>query len=140
MAEESSGHRHLPQQDISADDVGGTICPSADEEPTEQRIRRQGSRPMTSSRGENDDETLSGEVGAGGEGVQPSEAATTPPGEQGEGDEEDEELPYPDFQPVVFRCVKQTTRPRGWCLRVITWPYPFLYHTCQFISLLSLCI
>lgn len=35
-------------------------------------------------------------------------------------------LPYPEFLPVVFRCLKQTTAPRSWCLKVFTWPYPFI--------------
>lgn len=35
-------------------------------------------------------------------------------------------LPFPDFQPVVFRFLHQTTRPRDWCLRIVTWKYLFL--------------
>ncbi|KAI4503315.1 hypothetical protein M0802_001537 [Mischocyttarus mexicanus] len=41
-------------------------------------------------------------------------------------DEEDgEELPYPGFVPVALRYLEQTTRPRNWCLALITNPYPF---------------
>lgn len=38
---------------------------------------------------------------------------------------DDEELPpYPALAPVVFFCMKQTTRPRSWCLRMVCNPYP----------------
>uniref|UniRef100_A0A8C4P1E8 Calcium channel, voltage-dependent, T type, alpha 1H subunit a n=1 Tax=Dicentrarchus labrax TaxID=13489 RepID=A0A8C4P1E8_DICLA len=32
--------------------------------------------------------------------------------------EEEEQQPYPALAPVAFFCLKQTTRPRNWCLRV----------------------
>lgn len=54
-------------------------------------------------------------------------------GENGEDDDEDDDdeeeegdvLPYPGFVPVVLRYLDQTTRPRNWCLALITNPYPF---------------
>lgn len=36
-----------------------------------------------------------------------------------------ESLPYPTLAPVVFFYLKQTTRPRSWCLKMVTNPYPF---------------
>jgi hypothetical protein len=56
--------------------------------------------------------------------------------EEGDGDEEDDdeedeeedegpELPYPGFVPVALRYLDQSTRPRNWCLALITNPYPF---------------
>lgn len=47
-----------------------------------------------------------------------------------EDDDEDEEeegegLPYPGFIPLALRYLDQTTRPRNWCLALITNPYPF---------------
>nr|XP_061837564.1 voltage-dependent T-type calcium channel subunit alpha-1H-like isoform X1 [Nerophis lumbriciformis] len=33
--------------------------------------------------------------------------------------EEEELQPYPALAPVAFFCLKQTTRPRNWCLRVV---------------------
>ncbi|GCC31468.1 hypothetical protein chiPu_0009926 [Chiloscyllium punctatum] len=36
-----------------------------------------------------------------------------------------EQLPYPALAPAVFFCLKQTTRPRSWCLKVVCNPYPF---------------
>ena len=40
-------------------------------------------------------------------------------------DEDDDELPFPGFVPVAFRFMDQRNRVRFWCLRCITWPYPF---------------
>jgi hypothetical protein len=42
-------------------------------------------------------------------------------------DDDEEDLPYPGFIPLALGCLDQTTRPRNWCLRMITNPYPF--HT-----------
>jgi len=33
---------------------------------------------------------------------------------------------YPGFVERAFFVLDQTTRPRSWCLRLITWPYPLL--------------
>lgn len=44
-----------------------------------------------------------------------------------------ESLPYPTLAPVVFFYLKQTTRPRSWCLKMVCNPYPFSPST--FISL-----
>ncbi|XP_059414486.1 voltage-dependent T-type calcium channel subunit alpha-1H-like isoform X3 [Carassius carassius] len=38
--------------------------------------------------------------------------------------DEEEQPPYPALAPVVFFCIKQTTRPRSWCLRMVCNPYP----------------
>ncbi|KAM9780147.1 voltage-dependent T-type calcium channel subunit alpha-1H [Neosynchiropus ocellatus] len=38
--------------------------------------------------------------------------------------EEEEQQPYPALAPVAFFCLKQTTRPRNWCLRIVCNPYP----------------
>jgi hypothetical protein len=55
---------------------------------------------------------------------EPSNAITQDTHEE---EEEEEELLFPGFVPTVFRCLSQTTRPRYWCLRLITWPYPLIY-------------
>jgi len=34
---------------------------------------------------------------------------------------------YPGFVGRAFFVLDQTTIPRSWCLRLVTWPYPFLY-------------
>ncbi|CAB3381168.1 Hypothetical predicted protein [Cloeon dipterum] len=41
-------------------------------------------------------------------------------------DDDEEDLPYPGFIPLALGCLDQQTRPRNWCLRMITNPYPFL--------------
>ena len=41
--------------------------------------------------------------------------------DNGEGDD----LPYPGFAPIALRYLDQNTRPRNWCLALITNPYPF---------------
>lgn len=40
--------------------------------------------------------------------------------------EEEEQQPYPALASVAFFCLKQTTRPRNWCLRMVCNPYPFI--------------
>lgn len=34
-------------------------------------------------------------------------------------------LPFPGFTEVALRYLTQDTRPRNWCLKLITNPYPF---------------
>ncbi|XP_051790083.1 voltage-dependent T-type calcium channel subunit alpha-1H-like [Erpetoichthys calabaricus] len=41
------------------------------------------------------------------------------------GSDSEEQLQYPLLAPVVFFYLKQTTRPRSWCLRLVCNPYPF---------------
>ncbi|KAJ6658992.1 hypothetical protein lerEdw1_019629 [Lerista edwardsae] len=36
----------------------------------------------------------------------------------------DPDVPYPDLAPVVFFCLKQTTSPRNWCIKMVCNPYP----------------
>uniref|UniRef100_A0A8C6ZS94 Calcium voltage-gated channel subunit alpha1 H n=1 Tax=Nothoprocta perdicaria TaxID=30464 RepID=A0A8C6ZS94_NOTPE len=31
-----------------------------------------------------------------------------------------EQVPYPALAPTAFFCLKQTTRPRSWCLRLVS--------------------
>ena len=45
--------------------------------------------------------------------------------EDGVDDVDGDELPYPGFVPVAMRYLEQNTRPRNWCLALITNPYPF---------------
>lgn len=45
--------------------------------------------------------------------------------DEDEEEEEGEGLPYPGFVPIALRYLDQTTRPRNWCLALITNPYPF---------------
>lgn len=61
----------------------------------------------------------------------PQPASPAPDGISTTGDETsasgDENLPYPAMAPVIFFYLKQTTRPRSWCLKLVCNPYPFYY-------------
>uniref|UniRef100_A0A8C5AKY7 Voltage-dependent T-type calcium channel subunit alpha n=1 Tax=Gadus morhua TaxID=8049 RepID=A0A8C5AKY7_GADMO len=70
---------------------------------------------------------LSGAGGGGG--VEQSEVEPTTPTQDGAstaGEDASasggETLPYPTMAPVVFFYLKQTTRPRSWCLQMVGWP------------------
>ncbi|XP_056153363.1 voltage-dependent T-type calcium channel subunit alpha-1G [Lampris incognitus] len=67
--------------------------------------------------------------GGGAERGEAEPAAPTPDGASAADGEEasasgEETLPYPTLAPVVFFYLKQTTRPRSWCLRMVCNPYP----------------
>ncbi|XP_028310132.1 voltage-dependent T-type calcium channel subunit alpha-1H isoform X2 [Gouania willdenowi] len=49
--------------------------------------------------------------------------------------EEEEQQPYPALAPVAFFCLKQTTRPRNWCLRVVC--SPWFEHVSMMVILLN---
>ena len=36
------------------------------------------------------------------------------------------ELPFPDYPEKIFFLLTQNHHPRDWCLKIITWPYPFI--------------
>lgn len=69
------------------------------------------------SEGSNSSETRGSADGGGGDAPAPDGASE---------EQEQEQQPYPALAPVVFFCIKQTTRPRSWCLRVVCNPYPFV--------------
>ena len=45
--------------------------------------------------------------------------------DQQDEEENNDQLPYPGYVEKAFFYFLQTTRPRNWCLQLITWPYPF---------------
>uniref|UniRef100_A0A8B9RFN9 Calcium channel, voltage-dependent, T type, alpha 1G subunit n=1 Tax=Astyanax mexicanus TaxID=7994 RepID=A0A8B9RFN9_ASTMX len=49
----------------------------------------------------------------------------------------EEALPYPSLAPVVFFYLKQTTRPRSWCLKMVCNPYPFIPNPDMLVILLN---
>lgn len=66
-----------------------------------------------------------------GEEVESVEQEETGPTELREdvGDDVSSELsdlvvPYPELAPIVFFCLKQSTCPRSWCIRLVSSPYP----------------
>uniref|UniRef100_A0A7N5ZYS2 Ion transport domain-containing protein n=1 Tax=Anabas testudineus TaxID=64144 RepID=A0A7N5ZYS2_ANATE len=44
-------------------------------------------------------------------------------------------VPFPELAPVVFFCLKQTTCPRNWCIRMVSSPYPLTH--CIMVILLN---
>ena len=40
--------------------------------------------------------------------------------------EAQQQLPFPDYPVKAFFILEQTTIVRRWCLKAITWPYPFI--------------
>uniref|UniRef100_A0A4X2L1Z1 Calcium voltage-gated channel subunit alpha1 H n=1 Tax=Vombatus ursinus TaxID=29139 RepID=A0A4X2L1Z1_VOMUR len=48
-----------------------------------------------------------------------------------------EQVPYPALAATVFFCLKQTSRPRSWCLRLVCNPYPSLLHVSMLVILLN---
>ncbi|KAG7460011.1 hypothetical protein MATL_G00216650 [Megalops atlanticus] len=49
--------------------------------------------------------------------------------------DDEEQPPYPALAPVVFFCIKQTTRPRSWCLRLVC--NPWFEHVSMLVILLN---
>uniref|UniRef100_A0A7N9AMR4 Voltage-dependent T-type calcium channel subunit alpha-1I-like n=1 Tax=Mastacembelus armatus TaxID=205130 RepID=A0A7N9AMR4_9TELE len=49
-------------------------------------------------------------------------------------------VPFPELAPVVFFCLKQTTCPRNWCIRMVSSPYPFIYHWNSIMVILLNCV
>lgn len=39
----------------------------------------------------------------------------------------DPDVPHPDLAPVAFFCLRQTTSPRNWCIKMVCNPYPWPY-------------
>src|SRR5262249_18363244 len=83
--------------------------------------------PESDRNGEGDDENVDAEDWEEGhrkpEDIQ-NEAVTAGEGKI-DNSGEDEELPFPEFEPKSLLIFGQTHRPRCWCLAMITWPYPF---------------
>jgi|SRR6218665_600713 len=44
------------------------------------------------------------------------------------------DLPFPGFVARTFLRLDQTMPPRSWCLRLLTWPYPFQLLLIFFMS------
>uniref|UniRef100_A0A667WRB2 Ion transport domain-containing protein n=1 Tax=Myripristis murdjan TaxID=586833 RepID=A0A667WRB2_9TELE len=71
--------------------------------------------------------------------------------DEGEDDDDDDDddassdtsvlvVPYPELVPVVFFCLKQTTFPRSWCIRMVTSPYPLHYGRVSMMVILLNCV
>ncbi|XP_060046765.1 basic proline-rich protein-like [Erinaceus europaeus] len=56
----------------------------------------------------------------------PQSPPPSPPGPAEPLDEVDPDVPHPDLAPVAFFCLRQTTSPRNWCIKMVCNPYPLL--------------
>ena len=54
----------------------------------------------------------------------PQSPPPSPPGLEEPLDGADPEVPHPDLAPVAFFCLRQTTSPRNWCIKMVCNPYP----------------
>ncbi|XP_014648823.1 PREDICTED: voltage-dependent T-type calcium channel subunit alpha-1I [Ceratotherium simum simum] len=53
----------------------------------------------------------------------PQSPPPSPPGPEGPLDGADLDLPHPDLAPVAFFCLRQTTSPRNWCIKMVCNPW-----------------
>ncbi|XP_031796572.1 basic proline-rich protein-like [Sarcophilus harrisii] len=65
---------------------------------------------------------LASEPGVTEQQPQPRTPPSSPAPEPGPGTDPD--VPHPDLAPVVFFCLRQTTSPRNWCIKMVCNPYP----------------
>uniref|UniRef100_A0A2I3GNJ2 Calcium voltage-gated channel subunit alpha1 I n=1 Tax=Nomascus leucogenys TaxID=61853 RepID=A0A2I3GNJ2_NOMLE len=54
----------------------------------------------------------------------PRSPPSSPPGLEEPLDGADPHVPHPDLAPVAFFCLRQTTSPRNWCIKMVCNPYP----------------
>lgn len=54
----------------------------------------------------------------------PQSPPPSPPGPEEPLDGVDPDVPHPDLAPVAFFCLRQTTSPRNWCIKMVCNPYP----------------
>ncbi|XP_035875541.1 voltage-dependent T-type calcium channel subunit alpha-1I isoform X2 [Phyllostomus discolor] len=53
----------------------------------------------------------------------PRSAPPSPPGLEEPPDGADPDVPHPDLAPVAFFCLRQTTSPRNWCIKMVCNPW-----------------
>ncbi|XP_043349599.1 voltage-dependent T-type calcium channel subunit alpha-1H isoform X4 [Dermochelys coriacea] len=109
----TDGERREPFQSLASDEVRVPIA----------SLPSQAAQP-----GEDEDvlspcKSIQGSLGSGGSSAQdPAQ-------------EDEEQVPYPALAPTVFFCLKQTTRPRSWCLRLVC--NPWFEHVSMLVILLN---
>ncbi|XP_015427404.1 PREDICTED: voltage-dependent T-type calcium channel subunit alpha-1I [Myotis davidii] len=55
---------------------------------------------------------------------EPRSPPPSPPGLEEPQDGANADVPHPDLAPVAFFCLRQTTSPRNWCIKMVCNPYP----------------
>ncbi|KAG8231032.1 hypothetical protein J437_LFUL010810 [Ladona fulva] len=99
---------------------------SSSDQERRRRTSEEGEEEGPSSRGEGEGEGSCGEEEGDVEMSELEDGGEDEDDDEEEDEEEEEDdLPYPGFIPLALGCLEQNTRPRSWCLRMITNPYPF---------------
>ncbi|KAM9305191.1 voltage-dependent T-type calcium channel subunit alpha-1H [Gastrophryne carolinensis] len=111
----TDGERKEPFQPLAGDDIRVPIPPMP---PAGGPVEEEDGSPEKSALGS----LGSGESSGQGQG-------------HGQGSEEGELVPYPALAPTVFFFLKQTTRPRSWCLKLVC--NPWFEHISMLVILLN---
>lgn len=61
----------------------------------------------------------------------PRSPPPSPPGLEEAPDGADPDIPHPDLAPIAFFCLRQTTSPRNWCIKMVCNPYPLCGWACR---------
>ncbi|XP_040295213.1 voltage-dependent T-type calcium channel subunit alpha-1H isoform X3 [Bufo bufo] len=112
----TDGERREPFQPLAGDDIRVPIPPM----------------PPAGDPGEEEDGGSAEKSALGSLGSGESSSRSR---EQGQGSEEGEQVPYPALAPTVFFCLKQTTHPRSWCIRLVC--NPWFEHVSMLVILLN---
>ncbi|KAM8777243.1 voltage-dependent T-type calcium channel subunit alpha-1I [Rhynchonycteris naso] len=70
----------------------------------------------------------------------PRSPPPSPPGLEEPLDGADPDVPHPDLAPVAFFCLRQTTSPRNWCIKMVCNPYPLWFECVSMLVILLNCV
>ncbi|XP_078007834.1 uncharacterized protein LOC144456508 [Phascolarctos cinereus] len=126
----TDGERRQPLQPLASDEVRVPIASVQAAQPGEEEEEDAASGSKS----------LQGSVASGASSArerelererapEPEPEPATEPEQEPEpelGAADEEQVPYPALAATVFFCLKQTSRPRSWCLRLVCNPYPSL--------------
>lgn len=138
MAEESSGRTDVPlPESASKHPITSVVCSE------ENGAKPTASGSQDEAKASNDADERNVSVTVSNADVEADEEGEEDDN-KGQEEEEEEDLLFPGFVPKAFYCLKQTSKPRYWCLKLITWPYPFcrlvelrLCSVCCFLIIMS---
>ncbi|XP_072456845.1 voltage-dependent T-type calcium channel subunit alpha-1H isoform X6 [Notamacropus eugenii] len=139
----TDGERRQPLQPLASDEVRVPIASVQASQPGEEEEEdaASGSKSLQGSvaSGASSARERELERERAPEPEEPAEPATEPEPEQEPepelGAADDEQVPYPALAATVFFCLKQTSRPRSWCLRLVC--NPWFEHVSMLVILLN---
>nr|KAF6367781.1 calcium voltage-gated channel subunit alpha1 I [Myotis myotis] len=70
----------------------------------------------------------------------PRSPPPSPPGLEEPQDGANADVPHPDLAPVAFFCLRQTTSPRNWCIKMVCNPYPSWFECVSMLVILLNCV